>query len=287
MGHLAQTAPTMIGVGVLAALGLSLAGGQETPVEDPPEPTVQEREYFATADYDGNGWISFREAEQALLLDRDEFARYDADSDGRISPTEFGERYRLTIERVGGFQPPVPDGEDVVAPARGAEQLRNAYDRDLNGALDLAELELLLVDYEAPDVAADLALSQLDVNASGRLELGEIEFLTDLLDSLRTSPVHLYGAEATTLEGLFGVPIERPGGFGQVPMPPRISGPVRPFTRLDLDRNGGITVEDLTELEFPMSLPVRPATVIASLDRDGDGALDADELAAALGRENP
>ena len=44
------------------------AGGQETEDEVPTiSPTVQEREFFQTADYDQNGWISFREAEQALL----------------------------------------------------------------------------------------------------------------------------------------------------------------------------------------------------------------------------
>lgn len=293
-----------LGVALAAAGPYALApraAGQEGPaaartqepaaVDDEPtesdEPavvaSVQEREYFATADYDGNGWISFREGEQALLLDRAEFGRYDADTDGRISPEEFGARYRTAIERVGGFQPPVPEDTGVAAPARGAEQLRNAYDKDLNGALSLAELEAVFADYEVPDVDPTLALSQLDSNGSGRLELGEIGFLTTLLDTLRTSPVHLFGVEGTTLEGLFGTPIERPAGLGQVPMPPRIPGPVRPFTRLDLDRDGGITVEDLQQLEFPMALPVRPATVIASLDGDGDGRLDPDELARALG----
>ncbi|WP_419192315.1 hypothetical protein [Engelhardtia mirabilis] len=249
--------------------------------------TVQEREYFSTADYDSNGWISFREAEQALLLDRDEFGRYDTDSDGRVSQAEFGARYRAAIERVGAFQPPVPPAEAVAAPARGTDQLRNAYDTDLNGALDLAELTRLLDDYDVPEIDPALALSQLDADSSQRLELNEIGFLTTLLDTLRSSPVHLFGAEATTLEGLFGTPISRPAGLGEVPMPPRIAGPVPPFTRLDLDRDGGITVEDLTALEFPMTLPVRPATVVASLDLDGDGALSSAELDAALGGKRP
>jgi Ca2+-binding EF-hand superfamily protein len=267
-----------------AAAGVALllpgrtVGGQEPDLE------AQEAEYFATADYDGNGWISFREAEAALLLDRTEFGRFDQDSDGRIDAEEFGRRYRSSIEQMGAFQPPVPKADSGAPPPRGAEQLRNSYDRDLNGGVDLAELETLIADYRIENVTATLTLSQLDRNGSGRLELVELEFLSTLLDKLRVSAQNIFGTEeATTLADLFGLPVERPAGHGQVPRPPRVNGPVLPFTRLDLDRDGAITAEDLLVLEFPMALPVRPATVIASLDRNGDGRLDAAEFTAAMG----
>jgi len=65
-------------------------------------------------------------------------------------------------------------------------------------------------------------------------------------------------------------------------MPPLTLGPLPHFHRLDLDRDGGISLEDLTELQTPIQISVRPSTVINVLDRDGDGKLSAAELRAAL-----
>lgn len=244
----------------------------------------RQQAYFATADYDGSGWISFREAEDALLLDREDFGLYDSNRDGRIDAEEFGERYRSTVEQVGGFQPPVPPVEDTKPPPRNAIELRNTYDVDLDGTVDLSELETLINDYEIPSLTPQLAMSQLDRSGNGGLELIELEFVSTLLDTLRSSGV-LLSTTASTLEELFGLPVERTVRRGQVQRPPRISGPIQPFARLDLDRDEGITVEDLSTLQFPAALPVRPATVIASLDTNGDGRLDRDEFRRAMGAE--
>jgi Ca2+-binding EF-hand superfamily protein len=266
-----------------AILGLALAVQALATTQELVDEDVQ-REYFETADYDKGGWISFREAEASMLLDREEFSRYDADGDGRIDSEEFAARYRLTVEQIGGFQPPIPDNTDTTAPPRGAEELRNTYDVDLNGSLDMNELGTLIADYQIPDLTAALAMNQLDRSGNGRLELIELEFVATLLDALRTASVNILPTTgATTLEGLFGVPIDRPERPGQVTRPPRIGGPIQPFARLDLDRDEAITVDDLTTLEFPMALPVRPATVIASLDTNGDGQLDRAEFRAAMG----
>jgi Ca2+-binding EF-hand superfamily protein len=293
----------MVLAGAAVALALASTGraasAQGAPAKGAPAPAPAEQDAgsglseseqeqlaknFETADYDSSGWISYREAEQSLLHDREEFARFDSDGDGRIDLNEFAARYAAALEQVGGFQPPIPEVEQAVAPPRGPEELRDAFDTDLNGAIDLTELTTLIADYQIPDLPAGLAMSQLDRSGNGRLELIELEFVSTLLDAIRsTDTAILPSAGATTLEGLFGVPIPMTVRRGQIARPPRIGGPVDPFARLDLDRDGGIDVEDLNDLQFPMALPVRPATVIASLDTDGDGRLDAAEFRRAMG----
>ena len=63
-----------------------------------------------------------------------------------------------------------------------------------------------------------------------------------------------------------------------------IPGPVPSFRRLDLDNDGKITAEDLLALQRPMQLPVRYAAVLATLDTNGDGGIDATEFAASMGQ---
>ncbi|MEO0650993.1 MAG: EF-hand domain-containing protein, partial [Planctomycetota bacterium] len=180
----------------------------------------------------------------------------------------------------------VPPVEDSKPPPRGAIELRNAYDADLDGSVDLTELTALITDYEIASLTPQLAMSQLDRSGNGGLELIELEFVATLLDTLRSSGI-LITTEASTLEELFGLPIERTVRPGQVQRPPRIGGPIQPFARLDLDRDGGVTVDDLETLQFPAALPVRPATVVASLDANGDGKLDRDEFRRAMGAASP
>jgi Ca2+-binding EF-hand superfamily protein len=64
--------------------------------------------------------------------------------------------------------------------------------------------------------------------------------------------------------------------------PVRTTGPVSAFTRLDYDRDGVVRLGDLEELQRPWSGSVRPAVVLATLDRDGDGAISPEEFAAAM-----
>lgn len=68
--------------------------------------------YFKVADYDGDGWISYREAKISLELNRQRFSTFDADRDGRITLEEFTKIFRNTIKKVGAFKPPIPDPTD-------------------------------------------------------------------------------------------------------------------------------------------------------------------------------
>lgn len=275
---------------VVAGLGAAL--GMLAFAQDPLEPMVwpaDEQEaariadYFGIADFDGGGWISFEEASQSMSVDRDGFARFDGNRDGRIQFEEFEARYREVLARGGAFERPRTPEKPPLPPARDAAGLLFAYDSDLNGALSLAEVEALLVDYQVKNTSAAFALSQFDNDGSGRLERGELEYLAGLISTLRgTAGDETPEAEADSLEALFGTPIPRPKEPGSVPAPPRISGPVRPFFRLDHDGDGAIQAADLEALQFPLTLSVRSATVVAALDRDGDGALSQDELKLAF-----
>ncbi|HKX46823.1 MAG TPA: hypothetical protein VJP77_08975, partial [Planctomycetota bacterium] len=271
---------------LLAVLASSAHLGTPTAAAAPlarqlPKPT-EEQEFFEVADHDGNGWIAFAEAEASLLVDRDEFAVYDADRDGRISRDEFGTRYREVVSRTGGFAPPVPPRTALSAPPRDAIQLRNAYDTDFDGAVGPTELEAMLADYVVPGMTPTLALGLADADKNGRLEMPEFQVLTELLDQYRERTAGAGRARATTLRELFGDPLERPVAPRVPPPPPLIAGPVEPFDRLDLDRDGMVRVEELRGLEFPLVLPVRANAVLASLDRDGDGAVSEAELAIAF-----
>src|SRR6186713_1901192 len=63
--------------------------------------------YFKTCDYDGNGWIGIGEAKSSMKLDRAGFAVYDTDGDGRITETEYVDRYRAIVSRGGEFKAPL------------------------------------------------------------------------------------------------------------------------------------------------------------------------------------
>lgn len=240
-------------------------------------------EYFELADHDESGWMSFQEARDALGVDRDGFARFDTDRDGRVPHGEFAARYREVVTRGGVFSRPRGPADAPVQPMRSADGLLSAYDSDLNGALSRDELDLLLEDYRLRSTSSTLLLSQYDTDGSERLERAELEYVSALLAEERgIADEEEALVEVRSLSDLFGASVARPSSAGTAPLPPRIAGPVRPFVRLDVDRDGGIDAKDLETLQFPLTLSVRPATILAALDRDGSGALDELELLRAF-----
>jgi Ca2+-binding EF-hand superfamily protein len=266
--------------------------GQEEPgdqePEDKPRPQVgpgsslEESEYFQTIDYDGNGWISYDEARQALNIDRQEFWRYDLNRDARVVQEEFSVRYLEVVGRVGSFPTPQSTEVPTIAPPRDPDQLRNAFDRDLNGSIGPGEFQTLLTEYSLTDYDATEMFQSFDVNGDFRLAGGELLELARQLEAFRSTVTIGVSENYDSVEELFGEAIARPPGPGEIASPPQITGPLPIFSRLDLNRDGSLTSNDFDELSFPLTLPVRSVTVIASLDTDGDEALSADELRASM-----
>jgi Ca2+-binding EF-hand superfamily protein len=245
------------------------------------------RGYFTTCDHDGNGWVSMREAERAMQVDRDGFAAFDTDRDGRIDATEFLVRYRSIVAMTGSFRPPESGEEVVPVPRRNAEQLRTAYDADRNGGLDTAEFRRVLLDYGREELPVELLLSKLDIDRSNRVDGEELENLSRLLSAthLPSLGADLVGEpepRAGSIAELFGTPVERSTTFKAVSEPPRITGPVPFFLRLDLDRDGFVSEQELAKLGAPLELPVRIATVMAALDTNGDTRLSEAEFMRSM-----
>ncbi len=261
--------------------GSLLAAGASS--QDPaPTPEQAAELAFEVADYDGNGWISSEEAREALRLDSSGFFAYDVDKDARITSTEYTTRYLKQLTLRGSMPQPVPRATPVVSPLRDAEQLRNAYDKDADGRIDLTELKAFVEDYHLEGEPAVANLRKLDIDGSGGLELPEIGRLAKLLETFANSPTANLTAEpAGSVLELFGTPIER-NTRTSIPEPPQVIGPVPSFDRLDLNRDGSIGVDDLDALQFPLVLPVRPQAVVAALDLDADGQLSRAELRASM-----
>ena len=270
-----QTLPLLLLSG-----GLHVAGASS---QDPvPTPEQAAAAAFLVADYDASKWISFEEAREALRRDSSGFFTYDVDKDGRITETEYVSRYLSQLDLRGSIPQPLPRAEPVVSPLRDAEQLRNAYDKDADGRLDLTELKAFVEDYGLEGEPAVSNLRKLDIDGSGGLELPEIDKLAKLLETFATSPTANLTAEpAGSIIELFGTPVERETRTS-IPEPAQIPGPVPSFDRLDQNRDGTVGVDDLNALQFPLVLPVRPESVVAALDLDGDGHLSRAELRASM-----
>jgi Ca2+-binding EF-hand superfamily protein len=242
--------------------------------------TLRADRYFAICDQDGDLLISFKEAQASLGLTREQFAVYDTDSDGMISPAEFRRRYLAIVDAGGSFAPPKAKAVAPTAIPESAEKMLEAYDKNKDGALDLSELDTALVELGASRLDPEALLEQLDHDGSGALDSAEID---DLLALLKPGSADHRGPLPKSIDELFGKLTPRSSAAGAPAQPPHIGGPVGSFRRLDLDGDGHVTLEELNELQRPFVLPVRPASVLAALDTDGDGTISAAEFRAAMG----
>ncbi len=242
-------------------------------------------DWYRAADYDGNGWISFGEAAQAMSFDRVRFSVYDNDRDGRFQFPEFKLFYFDCLSRQGTFIEPKAKPEPPQPPPRDPEQLRNAYDSDLDEYVSQFELETILRDYQRSDLVAERVLAAEDDDTDGRLSISELEGLVALLYPVSMADTQT-GSEqqdpAGSLLELFRRVVPRDSKHTGTPSPPLITGPVTHFSRLDLDDDGAISLEDLKNLLRPVPERVRLSSVLNSLDLDGDGVLNPGELERAL-----
>lgn len=255
------------------------AGGESGRKDAEDEDLAQK--YFEIADYDANDFITFAEAAPALGLDRTGFAAFDTDRDGRISPAEFRARYLAITSRGGAFTPPIGKNGSRAPREKNESDLAERFDKDGDAKLNATELRTLLQESKSR-LDPDVALAKFDRDGSHKLEKAEIEALATFLDpARRAAPVQ----KARSLAELFGQALPREERRGATQLAPRIPGPTSIFRRLDFDDDGKIALQDLTQLQRPIQLPVRLAAVVATLDTDLDGTISPAELRAALGRE--
>jgi len=235
--------------------------------------------YFDTADWDGDGLIRFSEAEKSMGIDRAEFALFDADRDGVIVLAEFAQRYQKTTERGGVFAAPRAKPSAARPAKKDAKSLLLAYDGDLDGILDESEVRRALEDARIEDPSPLVILTTFDKDRSSGIDGAELdEFASLLHPESRASSAK----KAMTLAELFDHTEVQDSRTGNTIGPRRTVGPISVFTRLDYDRSGAIGLQDLEELHRPLRSAVRPAVVLATLDKDGDGVISREEFDAAM-----
>lgn len=238
--------------------------------------------YFELADLDHNQWVLFSEAEKTMGLDRQAFAAFDFDLDFRISLAEFRRRYEEITTRGGAF--PAPRSETAAAAQTaelGAKDLLAQYDSNGDDAIDEAELRSMLLRLERTKLDPQVVMIRLDRDGDRTLAKEEVEDLARFLDPKLSKTVR---SKARSIEELFGKSIPRKEREGAIRLPAQIPGPVDTFRRLDANGDGRIREAELADLLRPVQTAVRLSAVFATLDKNGDGALNSEEFWSALGR---
>ena len=233
-------------------------------------------EHFRVCDLDASGWISFREAEATLGIDRTEFRRYDVDQDGRIGVQEFHDRSQALLTLLGAVQPPKTMGPEIepdsdlsatdpdAPPSLLPSDLIARADLDESGGLSRDELARLLEELAAP-MQAELVLAKNDTDGSGALEEEELAAVSNSLARLANQNEPAGEKQLSSQSGMR-----------------RIEGPARHFQRLDADGDGAIDEDDLRACLGSARIELRLAGVLGALDQDGDRRLDEPEFLGAF-----
>jgi hypothetical protein len=262
-------------------------------------------EHFRLCDLDGGGWLSLREVEVTLSLDRGDFRRLDANQDGRIVPWEFSAQGAQLLGRLGALppspgrqaSPPEPPsgpplevaaepGPEEPAPGEPAGSAATAsaflsmpvrprdllarYDADQSSGLDSAEVEKLFLEAGLA-LSPELVVAQMDPDDSAQLEASELVAIAWMVsrhvpEVLRPPPEPV------------APPVEHP-----VAAVERSAGLATHFGLLDEDADGFVDEADLRALQSPARLDLRLRVLLSAMDLDVDGRLSAAEFRGSMG----
>ena len=189
--------PSLFALGLIAALGLSISavqagqdrrGSGRGQGRRAPADVSEKSAFFRICDHDHDKWISFREANYSLLLDRGRFQRIDTDSDGGITRQEFDAYYDETVERTGAFRDPVPMDLGQTDSAQN-DQTKRADPKEDKGPVDSAQvLKLFGAQIQRSDKNDLLSLpprirgpvhhfARLDIDEDGQITVKDLELL--------------------------------------------------------------------------------------------------------------
>jgi len=268
-------------------------------------------EHFRLCDLDGGGWLSLREAEVTLSLDRADFRRMDMNQDGRLGPGEFSAQSAELLARLGArpatpgpLKPakpeplseprpdepaepvaaaqaaPVPTEPAGTAPAVASpfgsmpvrpRDLLARYDADQSEGLDASEMEKVFLE-AGLSLSPELVVAQMDPDDSGELESTELVAIAWMVS--RRVPEALRKAPE---------PAAPPGEAATPAAPERSAGLATHFGLLDAGADGYIDEADLRALQSPARLDLRLQALLSAMDQDGDGRLSASEFRASMG----
>jgi len=189
------------------------------------------------------------------------------------------------------------------------------YDADHSKGIDATEIARLFSDVQL-SLSPELVIAQMDPNGSGELEPAELVPIAWMV-SQRVPPraaqppaeespfveSELPETAASAKPDATEDPSETRPAPGDAAGAQTVAGealaaedasgeqerrrPLTHFTRLDADRDGFITEEDLRTLQSPARLDLRLRAILSAMDSDGDGRLSEAEFRAAMGEPTP
>lgn len=250
---------------------------------DGQSPEVAWREFldrlFTHFDRDGNGTLNKEETGRVVPLPvigsevKPDFAKMDADCDGKVTAGEFREFFRTAgfTPVVGVVSPPTVRSLEV------AEALFAALDRDGDNTLSAKELKA------APDLLRRFDENEDDELSEAELLAGWSGKVVEGKSALRVVPSE--GTPDAVVSLGAASPINMPGGrMIFVPDPADDSFRRRPLTAKELVAEQFAAVGGKADKPIPKSAVegVRTARAVAAVfdaaDHDGDGKLSAAEL---------